>query len=57
VIPVYHYRLYDISRDDYEYPPLKSTKERIQRAEGEIIPGTSELVPLASLDRYGRLKP
>jgi len=56
-VEVFHFRVYDGGSDQFIIPPLKSPKARIVEVGGQIIPGTSEMVSLSSLDGEGRYKP
>ena len=54
MVKVHSFRAYDVRNDEYAYPQRKSTKERIERIRGEIIPGTGIDVPEYEVDAEGK---
>jgi hypothetical protein len=57
MVTVHSFKVWDINKGDYAYPPLKSTAERIERARGVIIPNTAEDVPEFAVDGDGQYDP
>lgn len=54
MIEVFHFRVYDPVNDTWLIPKRKSPLTRIERAHGEVIPGTGELVAVSQLDGQER---
>ena len=57
MVKVYHFRVYDPTKDDWHIPPAKSQKSRIEIVGGEIIDGTEQEVSERELDDDGRFWP
>ncbi|KQT84995.1 hypothetical protein ASG51_02750 [Methylobacterium sp. Leaf465] len=58
MVTVHHFRVWDVAKDEWVYPPLKSPEDRIRDvAKGEVIPGTAEEVESSQLDEHGRYDP
>ncbi|UNC16325.1 hypothetical protein FE249_19145 (plasmid) [Acidiphilium multivorum] len=57
MVKVYHFRVYDATKDDWHVPPAKSPETRIALARGEIIQGTAKEVVVTELDDSGRYWP
>ena len=54
-VVVHHFKVWDISAQDWYLEPRKTTADRIEDLpRAEIIPGTAEEVDEAELDEYER---
>jgi len=54
---VHQFKVWDPELDEYLFPPLKSTVERIKEIGGEIITGTAEEVDASKIDKEGKYHP
>lgn len=57
MVEVYHFKVFNIHKGDWEIPPSKRTRESISELKGEIIPDTAEEVAATKLDSQGRYFP
>ena len=57
MVEVHHFKVWNITKGDWEIPPSKRTAEAIAEAKGVIIPETMEMVYQAMLDSQGRYFP
>jgi hypothetical protein len=58
-VEVFHFRVYDPTKDEIVIPPFKSTRKRIESdlIKGEILSGTGEIVLVSDLDAQERYDP
>ena len=56
LIDVYAFKVWDAGAGEMVQPPRKSTKERIAKIGGEIIPNSGEWVEPSAIDADGRMK-
>ena len=57
MVEVYHFKVWNIHKGDWEVPPSKRTAGGILEAKGEIIPDTAEDVDPTLIDSQGRFFP
>jgi hypothetical protein len=57
MVKVYHFKVWNIHKGDWEIPPSKRTSEGITKLNGQIIPDTAEEVFLQQLDSEDRYFP
>jgi hypothetical protein len=57
MVQVYHFKVWNTNKGDWEIPPSKRTADSIGDLKGEIIPDTAEEVDATKLDNHGRYFP
>jgi hypothetical protein len=57
MVKVHHFRVWNITKGDWEIPPSKRTAKTVADLKGQIIPNTSEAVHSKKLDTEGRFFP
>ena len=57
MVEVYHFKVWNIHKGDWEVPPSKRTVESIVELKGEPIFDTAEEVDPALIDQQGRFFP
>ena len=57
MVQVHHFKVWNISKGDWEIPPSKRMAESIAELKGQIIPDTAEEIDSTKLDGQGRYFP
>ena len=57
MVEVHHFRVWNITKGDWEIPPSKRTANNVADLKGQIIPNTSEEIYFQKLDTHGRFFP
>ncbi|HEV7736965.1 MAG TPA: hypothetical protein VGO47_06280 [Chlamydiales bacterium] len=57
MVEVHHFRVWNITKGDWEIPPSKRTAHNVADLKGQIIPNTSEIIHSKMLDTQGRFFP